>query len=84
VYDCILNSRTEAKGEMKNRTAVMMDIYPTMLSAMGFTIEGDRLGLGTDLLSGRKTLAEEMGYTALNEEVQKYSQFFTDHFATQR
>ena len=66
-----------------NRSAVMMDLYPTVLSAMGFTIEGDRLALGTDLLSGRKTLAEEIGYEALNEEVQKYSAFFTEHFAKQ-
>ena len=59
----------------------MMDLFPTMLSAMGYTIEGDRLGLGTDLFSGRPTLAEEMGYEELNEEVQKYSQYFIDHFA---
>ena len=84
VYNCILNSRKEPAGETKNRTAVMMDIYPTMLSAMGFTVEGDRLALGTDLLSGRSTLAEEIGYEQLNEEVQKYSQFFMDHFATQQ
>ena len=84
VYNCILNSRKEAAGETFNRTAVMMDMFPTMLSAMGFAIDGDRLALGTDLLSGRKTLAEEMGYDALNEEVQKYSPFFAEHFATQQ
>jgi phosphoglycerol transferase len=59
----------------------MMDLFPTMLSAMGYEIEGNRLGLGTDLFSGRATLAEEMGYEGLNEEVQKYSQYFIDHFA---
>jgi len=58
-----------------------MDLFPTMLSAMGYEIEGDRLGLGTDLFSARETLAEEMGYERLNEEVQKYSQYFIDHFA---
>lgn len=83
VYNCILNSRKAPAGGTANRTAVMMDMYPTMLSAMGFTIEGDRLALGTDLLSGKKTLAEEIGYAALNEEVQKYSQFFTEKFARQ-
>jgi len=59
----------------------MMDLFPTMLSAMGYRIEGDRLGLGTDLFSATPTLAEEMGYEKLNDEVQKYSQYFIDHFA---
>ena len=59
----------------------MMDLFPTMLSAMGYKIQGDRLGLGTDLFSGTPTLAEEMGYEELNDEVQKYSQYFIDHFA---
>ena len=35
----------------------------------------------TDLFSATPTLAEEMGYEELNEEVQKYSQYFIDHFA---
>ena len=81
IYNCFLNSRTAPRGGTVNREATMMDLYPTMLSAMGYGIEGDRLGLGTDLFSGRETLAEEMGYEALNEEVQKYSQYFIDHFA---
>ena len=52
-----------------------------MLGAMGGTNEGNRLGLGTDLFSGEKTLAEEMGYEELNEEVSKYSEYFVTHFA---
>ena len=58
-----------------------MDLFPTTLAAMGYRIEGDRLGLGTNLFSGRKTLAEEMGYETLNTEVQKYSRYFVTHFA---
>ena len=81
VYNCFLNARKKPAGKMSFRTAVMMDLYPTMLSAMGYGIPGDRLGLGTDLFSGTPTLAEEMGYEQLNNEVQKYSQYFIDHFA---
>ena len=81
IYNSFLNARKVPEGKTTFRTAVMMDLFPTMLSAMGYKIEGNRLGLGTDLFSGRATLAEEMGYERLNEEVQKYSQYFIDHFS---
>ena len=81
VYNCFLNARKTPAGKTVFRTAVMMDLFPTMLSAMGYEIRGDRLGLGTDLFSATPTLAEEMGYEELNDEVQKYSQYFIDHFA---
>ena len=81
IYNCFLNARKTPEGETTNRTSVMMDLYPTMLSAMGYTIEGDRLGLGTDLFSAAETLAEQMGYDELDEEVSKYSEYFVTHFA---
>ena len=81
VYNCFLNAQKTPAGKTTFRTAVLMDLFPTMLSAMGYEIQGDRLGLGTDLFSATPTLAEEMGYEQLNDEVQKYSQYFIDHFA---
>ncbi len=81
VYDCILNARTEPEGETAFRTATVLDLFPTTLAAMGYTIEGNRLGLGTNLFSARKTLAEELGYETLNTEIQKYSRYFIEHFA---
>ena len=81
IYNSFLNARKTPEGKTTFRTAVMMDLFPTMLSAMGYEIGGDRLGLGTDLFSATPTLAEEMGYEQLNDEVQKYSQYFVDHFA---
>ena len=84
IYNAFLNARKTPAGATQFREAVTMDLFPTVLSAMGYGIEGDRLGLGTDLFSGRKTLAEEMGYEALNTEVQKYSKYFIDHFARTR
>ena len=35
------------------------DTYPTVVSALGGNIKGDRLGLGVNLFSSEKTLAEE-------------------------
>lgn len=80
VYNCILNSETEVKGEIKNRTFTSLDMFPTTLSALGFTIPGDRLGLGTDMFSGKATLAEELGIDYLNEELAKNSHFYDDRF----
>ena len=81
IYNCFLNARKQPAGATTFRNATLMDLYPTTLSAMGYQIEGDRLGLGTDLFSGKETLVEKMGYDALNEEVQKYSRYFINHFA---
>lgn len=55
----------------KNRIASTMDMFPTTIAALGGEIEGDRLGLGTNLFSGRPTLAEELGMDQLNAEVRK-------------
>ncbi len=57
------------------RTYTQLDIFPTTLAAMGYTIEGDRLGLGTNLFSDQPTLAESMGFEKLNEEMGKRSSF---------
>lgn len=45
-----------------------IDMFPTILSSINFDIEGDRLGFGTDLFSGKKTLIEEIGLDSLNKE----------------
>ena len=36
-------------------------MFPTILASMGVIIEGDRLGLGTNLFSGTPTIMEENG-----------------------
>lgn len=77
VYNCIINSAVETE-HTKNRKYTTMDLYPTTLSAMGVTIEGERLGLGTNLFSEKKTLAEEYGYEKLEGELQKQSKFYNE------
>ena len=52
------------------------DIFPTTLSALGATWEGDRLGLGTNLFSDEKTIFEEYGYEYVNNELKKKSSFY--------
>ncbi|MCR5475583.1 MAG: LTA synthase family protein [Lachnospiraceae bacterium] len=83
VYNCFINSvydKDKASLKMKNRSWNTMDMFPTVLSGMGYKIEGDRLGLGTDMFSGKATLCEELGSDHIDDEVQKYSQFYADRF----
>ena len=80
VYNCILNSSVEAENN-QFREFTHMDMFPTVLAAMGFTIEGDRLGLGTNLFSGEETLAEQLGFDYINTEVGKSSVYYIDTFA---
>ncbi len=75
VYNAFINSRNRPKQE-KNRLFSTMDIFPTTLSALGVKIEGNRLGLGTDLFSGDKTLLEKYGYNYLHNELRKKSNFY--------
>lgn len=62
----------------KNRIFTTFDMYPTILSAMGAKIEGDRLGLGVNLFSGKKTVAEEIGLVKLDQELRKQSAYFKE------
>jgi len=55
-------------------------MFPTTLAALGVTIEGDRLGIGTNLFSDTKTLTEIYGYDKLEEELNKNSDFYIDTF----
>ena len=74
-YNCIINSDVQPIND-KNREFSTMDLYPTILASMGAKIEGDKLGLGTNLFSNKPTLMEEIGFEKLNDEVQKSSKFY--------
>ena len=79
VYNCIINSPVETEFE-KNRQFVAADMFPTTLAAIGCEIEGERLGLGTNLFSGQPTLAEEMGLEEFDAELLKTSDYYTKNF----
>jgi len=82
VYNCFINPAKNAKNQ-KNRTFTPMDIFPTTLSALGCEIKGERLGIGTNLFSNKKTLAEEMTLKTLNCEINKSSKFYVENFIKQ-
>jgi phosphoglycerol transferase len=80
VYNCIINPAVTTENT-ENREFTHMDIFPTVLAAMGYDIEGNRLGLGTNLFSERTTLAEELGFDYINSEVSKSSDYYLTTFA---
>jgi len=82
VYNCYINAAAVPVQE-KNREFTTVDLFPTTLAAIGCTIEGDRLGLGTNLFSDVPTLAETMGYDAFCKEVEKDSEYYKEHFFTE-
>lgn len=75
IYNCIINAAAEPVRQTQRQFAVF-DLFPTTLSAMGVTVEGDRLGLGTDLFSATPTLTEAYGYDYLEQELQKSSDYY--------
>lgn len=77
VYNCIINSAVEPSQE-KNRNFGTFDMFPTTLAAMGVHINGERLGLGTNLFSNIPTLTERYGFEKLDKEMQKKSVFYNE------
>lgn len=78
VYNTIINSRIDTNNS-KNREFSTMDMFPTTLASLGVEIKENRLGLGTNLFSSRKTLIEELGYDYFNKELTKKSNFYDNY-----
>ena len=79
IYNCIINPATEP-AQAKNREFTTLDMFPTTLGAMGCEIQGNRLGLGTNLFSSRKTLAEEMGFSRFDSQLSQKSTYYAEKF----
>ena len=75
VFNLFINE-IPSNQKTKNRNFTAFDIYPTTISSIGGRIEGEKLGLGTNLYSNRKTLSEKIGYEKLGKEIQKKSDFY--------
>ena len=78
VYNTIINSSVKAKNT-QNRLYTTLDIFPTTLASLGAKIEGDKLGLGTNLYSDKKTIVEEYGYKYIFKELNKRSTFYNNN-----
>lgn len=74
VFTAYINAAAYAQDQQE-RTYSTFDNFPTTLAALGVQIDGDCLGLGTNLFSGTKTLLEEFGNSKVNAELKKKSEF---------
>ncbi len=75
VYTAYING---GKAELSNtRSYTTMDAFPTTLAAMGVQIEGNRLGLGTNLFSSEQTLTERFEMEKEEKELNKQSELMT-------
>ena len=75
VYNTFINSAIPDTNS-KNRQFSTLDMFPTVLASIGAEIEGNRLGLGTNLFSGEQTLVEKYGFDKINEELEKRSNYY--------
>lgn len=71
VYTTYINSAVEPVNPDVRRDYTTFDNYPTTLASLGVTIEGDQLGLGTNLFSGRPTLTESYGRSTLEGRLEE-------------
>ncbi len=88
-YNLILNPAPEAVENMSNdrlynRRWANFDMFPTILTSIGAKIEGDHLGMGTNLFSDEQTLFERDGVRYVNNEVEKYNRFYNEQLLLEK
>lgn len=74
VYTAYINSAVTPEDPEWTRAYSTFDNYPTTLASLGVSIEGERLGLGTNLFSSRSTLTEVYGNPYINQELTRKSE----------
>ena len=78
-YNCFINSAVDTRFD-ENRQFSALDMFPTTLAAMGCTIEGEYLGLGVNLFSGKPTLIEKLGYEKFDKQLTMTSDYYAENF----
>ena len=73
VYTVYINAPVQPETE-DYRDYTTFDAFPTTLASLGVSIEGNRLGLGTNLFSKEKTLSERFGRDYEKGEIEKKSE----------
>lgn len=82
-FNLILNPaedlRNLSEDRFRNRQWASFDMFPTMLSSIGVEIEGNKLGIGTNLFSGEKTIFEKYGVSEVNDKLTQKSNFYNEN-----
>lgn len=79
-YTTILNSAATCADPEANRTYSTLDMFPTTLAALGASVGGDQLGLGTNLYAKKPTILEKYGVDRCTEQLHRMS-LFLDQFS---
>lgn len=74
VYTAFINPAVKTETSTR-RIYNTFDSFPTTLAALGVQIEGNRLGLGTNLFSSVQTLTERYGFETEQRELRRKSEF---------
>lgn len=79
-YVAIINGKNpdEETRISRHRDYSTMDLFPTTLAAMNVRIEGNRLGLGTNLYSEEETLVEKYGLSMCDSLLGRPSAFMDE------
>ena len=78
VYTAYINPAAEVQKPDVYREYTTFDYYPTTLASLGVEIEGERLGLGTNLFSNEWTLTERYQRDWVESELNRKSKFMED------
>ena len=77
VYTTYINAPVQPENN-NYREYSTFDQFPTTLAALGVEIEGNHLGLGTNLFSNEITLIEKYDTDVVNAELEKQSDFMDE------
>ena len=81
-FNCIINpAPSVGKPDEKvtrNRMWANWDYFPTIVASIGGEIEGNRLGIGTNLFSGEKTIFEKVGVKKANKQLEMGSKMYNE------
>ena len=78
VYNAFINSDA-IPTKTTHRKFSTFDMFLTILASLGVQIEGNKLGLGTNLFSDEKTLLEIYDPIHVFSELKKKSHFYNSH-----
>lgn len=73
VFTTYINAPVQPTYTAKYREYSTFDQFPTTLAALGVSIEGNHLGLGTNLFSSEITLIEKYDKNVVDDELEKQS-----------
>ncbi len=79
-YNCFINAAAKPI-RTENRVFSSLDMFPTTLAALGCTMEGDQLGFGVNLFSGKITLLEQYGEAAFCSELNKRTEYYENFYS---